>query len=147
MNARFSRSPAVDALGPVHFHLSLEYDGIEEELELFVCKVNAKLLKGVDFEELEPEYVQHTNGKVSFALVDSVVDLANEPVEYLAVDFCMHVWLVSEVVIAGVLVLLRSPLLNASVMSLAWTPVRGLKIVSDGSTTFLVVIAVVSSSP
>uniref|UniRef100_A0A182KIA5 Uncharacterized protein n=1 Tax=Anopheles christyi TaxID=43041 RepID=A0A182KIA5_9DIPT len=78
----------VDALVIVLLLLELEDVLYEKLLQIFVRKVNAKLLKAVVIEVLEPEDIQHTDGTARrrFRFVDGLIDLLHDQHKQTTVD-------------------------------------------------------------
>ena len=67
-----------------HRHFEFEDVIVEVTLELFVRKVDAKLLEGVAFENLKPENIQHANCTENVRLrlaLDSTVQTADHPIK------------------------------------------------------------------
>ena len=83
---------------PLHlFQLPPKYVLVEEELQLFVGSVDAKLLERVDGETLKPKDVEDTDredvvvvggggGGVQEALSEDLVETGHKPAEQIVVD-------------------------------------------------------------
>jgi hypothetical protein len=50
-----------------------------ELLQLFICKIDTKLLKGIQFEILEPENIQESNSFISTTFNYGFVQFFNKP--------------------------------------------------------------------